>query len=162
MALAFDFDSPLPVAVIGAGPVGLAAAAHLLAQGESPVVFEAGASVGANVLDWGHVRLFSPWRYVIDRAARDLLEDSGWLEPDLDAYPTGEEIVTRYLAPLAAVPALRPHIRLGSRVVGVARDGFDKMKTEGREQAPFVLTVESAHGEEQVLVKALIDASGTT
>jgi hypothetical protein len=60
------------------------------------------------------------------------------------------------------VPALRPHIRLGSRVVGVARDGFDKMITEGREAAPFVLTVESAHGREQVLVKALIDAAGTT
>ncbi|HEX2283074.1 MAG TPA: NAD(P)-binding domain-containing protein [Thermomicrobiales bacterium] len=162
MALMSDFDSPLPVAVIGAGPVGLATAAHLLAEGESPVVFEAGAGVGTNVLDWGHVRLFSPWRYVIDAAARDLLQDSGWLEPDLDAYPTGEEIVTRYLAPLAAVPELRPRIRLGSRVVGVARDGFDKMKTEGREHAPFILTVESAHGQEQVLVKAVIDASGTT
>ena len=162
MALAFDFDSDLPVAVIGAGPVGLAAAAHLLAEGESPVVFETGASAGTNLLDWGHVRLFSPWRYVIDDAARVLLEDSGWLEPDLDAYPTGEEIVTRYLAPLAALPALRPHIRLGSRVVGVARDGFDKMKTEGREHAPFVLSVESAHGQELVLVKAVIDASGTT
>src|SRR5919107_3664725 len=162
MALAFDFDSPLPVAVIGAGPVGLAAAAHLLAQGESPVIFEAGASVGANVLNWGHVRLFSPWRYVVDAAARDLLEDSGWLEPDLDAYPTGEEIVTRYLVPLASVPELRPRIRLDSRVVGVARQGFDKMKTERRETAPFALTVETAHGQEPFLAKAVIDASGTT
>src|SRR5829696_2801838 len=132
MAVAFDFDSPLPVAVIGAGPVGLAAAAHLLAQGESAVVFETGASVGTNILDWGHVRLFSPWRYVIDAAARDLLTESSWLEPDFDAYPTGEEIVTRYLAPLAATPALHSRIRLGSRVVGVARHGFDKMKSEGR------------------------------
>ena len=162
MALAFDFDSDLPVAVIGAGPVGLAAAAHLLGEGESPVVFEAGASVGTSLLNWGHVRLFSPWRYVIDNAARVLLEDSGWLEPDLDAYPTGKEVVTGYLAPLAALPALRPHLRLGSRVVGVARDGFDKMKTEGREQAPFVLSVESARGQEHILVKAVVDASGTT
>ncbi len=154
--------SDLPVAVIGAGPVGLAAAAHLLAQGESPVIFESGASVGTNILDWGHVRLFSPWRYVIDAAASDLLEESGWLEPDPDAYPTGEEIVTRYLEPLAAVPALRSRIRLDSRVVGVARDGFDKMKTEGRETAPFVLTVETAHGQEPFLAKAVIDASGTT
>src|SRR5918993_5877916 len=155
-------SSDLPIAVIGGGPVGLAAAAHLLAQGESPVVFETGARVGANVLDWGHVRLFSPWRYVVDIAARNLLEDSGWLEPDLDAYPTGEELVTRYLAPLAALPALHPRIRLASRVVGVARDGFDKMKTEGRETAPFVLTVETVHGQEPFLAKAVIDASGTT
>jgi thioredoxin reductase len=154
--------SDLPVAVIGAGPVGLAAAAHLLAQGESPVVFETGARVGANVLDWVHVRLFSPWRYVIDVAARNLLKDSSWLEPDLDAYPTGEEIVTRYLAPLAALPALRPRIRFDSRVVGVTRSGFDKMKSEGREMAPFVLTVETAHGQEPFLAKAVIDASGTT
>ena len=162
MALGFDFDSPLPVAVIGAGPVGLAAAAHLLAQGEEPVIFEAGAGVGANVRDWGHVRLFSPWRYIVDAAARDLLADSGWLESDLDAYPTGEKIVTRYLAPLAAVPELRPRIRLDSRVVGVARHGFDKMKTERRETAPFVLTVDTVHGQETFLAKAVIDASGTT
>jgi thioredoxin reductase len=155
-------DSGLPVAVIGAGPVGLAAAAHLIVQGESPVIFEAGAGVGANILAWGHVRLFSPWRYVVDAAARDLLEKSGWPEPDLDAYPTGEEIVTRYLAPLATLSALRPRIRLGSRVVGIARNGFDKMKTEGRETAPFVLTVETAHGDESFLAKAVIDASGTT
>src|SRR5918993_1188792 len=155
-------SSDLPIAVIGGGPVGLAAAAHLLAQGESPVVFETGARVGANILDWGHVRLFSPWRYAVDVAARNLLEDSGWLEPDLDAYPTGEELVTRYLAPLATLPALHPRIRLASRVVGVARDGFDKMKTEGRETAPFVLTVETVHGQEPFLAKAVIDASGTT
>ena len=155
-------DPDLPVAVIGAGPVGLAAAAHLLAQGESPVVFEAGASVGANILDWGHVRLFSPWRYVVDAAAGDLLAETGWSRPDLDAYPTGGEIVAHYLAPLAAVPALRSRIRLNSLVVAVTRDGFDKMKTEGRDAAPFALTIETAHGQEPLLAKAVIDASGAT
>jgi cation diffusion facilitator CzcD-associated flavoprotein CzcO len=30
----------LPVAIIGAGPVGLAAAAHLLSRGETPLVRE--------------------------------------------------------------------------------------------------------------------------
>src|SRR5215207_10433948 len=92
MALAFDFDSTLPVAVIGAGPVGFAAAAHLLAQGEEPIIFEAGPVAGSNVLEWGHVRLFSPWRYMIDTAARELLTAGGeWLEPDGDVYPTGRE-----------------------------------------------------------------------
>src|SRR5690349_8075697 len=100
MAIAFDFDSPLPVAVIGAGPVGLAAAAHLLAQGEEPMIFEAGPTVGASVLAWGHVRLFSPWRYMVDAAARDLLTASGdWVEPDADVHPTGRELVEAYLAP---------------------------------------------------------------
>jgi thioredoxin reductase len=155
--------SSLPVAVVGAGPVGLAAAAHLLAQGEEPLVFEAGAAAGANVLAWGHVRLFSPWRYVVDAAARALLAESGWAAPDPEAYPTGRELVDDYLAPLAALPALRSRLQLGHRVVRVARVGFDKMKTDGREAAPFLLTVEGPGGrEEQVLAKAVIDASGTT
>ena len=91
----------LPVAIIGAGPIGLAAAAHLLNRGETPIVFEAGSSVGAAVLQWGHVRLFSPWRYLIDREAATLLEADGWEAPDPEAYPTGRELVERYLTPLA-------------------------------------------------------------
>jgi cation diffusion facilitator CzcD-associated flavoprotein CzcO len=61
-------DSSLPVATIGAGPVGLAAAAHLLARGERPLVLEAGPAVASNVRAWDHVRLFSPWQYVVDPA----------------------------------------------------------------------------------------------
>src|SRR5579863_9392687 len=56
----------LPVAVIGAGPVGLAAAAHLVARGLAVQLYEAGPAVGANVRTWGHVRLFTPWRYCLD------------------------------------------------------------------------------------------------
>src|SRR5699024_2723510 len=64
----------LPVIIIGAGPVGLAAAAHDLERGLTPVVLEAGASVGAAIAQWGHTRLFSPWEYNIDDAARRLLD----------------------------------------------------------------------------------------
>ena len=67
----------LPVAVIGAGPVGLAAAARLLERGIEPLVLEAGASVGANLLDYGHVRLFSPWRFDVDPAIAARLEAAG-------------------------------------------------------------------------------------
>ncbi len=69
----------LPVAVIGAGPVGLAAAAHLVTKGETPLVLEAGDSAGASVLKWGHVRIFSPWRHNVDRASAALLEAAGWV-----------------------------------------------------------------------------------
>ena len=48
----------LPVAVIGAGPIGLAAAAHLAERGLDVVVIEAGDDIAASVRAWGHVRLF--------------------------------------------------------------------------------------------------------
>ena len=153
----------LPVAVIGAGPVGLAAAAHLLEQGLEPIVFEASRTAGASLLGWGHVRLFSPWRYVVDEAARRILEPAGWVAPDPESYPTGREVVEGYLAPLAAAEPLRTRIRYGTRVVAVVRAGFDKMKTEGRETAPFLLTLRDERGEESTLsVQAVVDASGTS
>src|SRR5215204_1785228 len=154
--------SSLPVAVIGAGPIGLAAAAHLLVRGETPLVLEAGPTVGASIRAWGHVRIFSPWSYNIDPLAEELLLTSGWIAPDPNAYPTGHELVTHYLEPLAALPQLAPHIRLNIRVRSVTRLGFDKMKTTGREDAPFLLTVKAADGgETTLLAKAVIDASGT-
>ncbi len=149
----------LPVAVIGGGPVGLAAAAQLLKRGATPLVLEAGSQVGASVLEWGHVRIFSPWKYDIDPAARELLAATGWAEPDGEGYPTGRELVEAYLAPLGR--ALGDRVRLGHRVTAVARLGFDKMTTEGREAAPFALTVATPRGEEQILARAVIDASGT-
>jgi SAM-dependent methyltransferase/thioredoxin reductase len=149
------------IAVIGAGPIGLAAAAHLVTKGETPVVLEAGESVGAQVLAWGHVQVFSPWRYNVDPVAATLLRASGWKEPDPDALPTGAEIVADYLRPLAALPQIAPHVRLGARVLAVARAGHDKTKTTGRETAPFELRVRSAAGEETLLARAVIDASGT-
>ena len=66
--------STLPIAVVGAGPVGLAAAAHLLGRGMTPLVFEAGPSPASNLHTYAHVQLFSPWRYNVDKASRALLE----------------------------------------------------------------------------------------
>ena len=152
----------LPVAVVGGGPVGLAAAAHLLSRGETPLVLEAGDTVGANIRAWGHVRLFSPWRYIVDRVSAAMLEAAGWASPPPDDLPTGADLVNDYLVPLATLPAMAPHIRPGTRVLSVSRQGFDKLKTNGREAAPFVLRVRNADGVEQhILAKAVIDASGT-
>lgn len=151
----------LPVAVIGAGPVGLTAAAHLVARGIEPLVFEAGYTVGASVRSWGHVRVFSPWEFNVDPVAGELLEDAGWSAPPATGYPTGQEIADRYLEPLAALPQLAPAIHLGARVVGVARQGIDKLKDTGREDAPFELVIDQDGVERRVLARAVIDASGT-
>lgn len=155
-------ETSLPVAVIGAGPVGLAAAAHLVSRGLTPIVFERGASVGASLLGWGHVRVFSPWAYNVDAAARALLEAAGWDAPEPTDLPTGREIVERYLAPLAALPPLAPAIRLSARVIAITRLGLDKVSNRGRDTAPFELRWIDAAGSEQAsVVRAVIDASGT-
>jgi thioredoxin reductase len=148
------------VAIVGAGPVGLAAAAHVLEQGMTPIVLEAGPDVGHAVRQWGHVRMFSPWSYNVDRAARRLLEKPGWNKPDGDAYPYGGELVDQYLAPLAKRTPLGEHLHTGTKVVAIARAGYDKVKTADREKAPFELHV--ANGRDAIVTAdAVIDASGT-
>src|SRR5262245_35988121 len=118
----------LPVVVIGAGPVGLAAAAYTLARGLTPLVLEAGASVGSGIRRSGHVRVFSPWRFIIDTASAALLTERGWQAPDADNFPTGHDIVDRYLRPLAHATRLGPHVRLQSKVLTVTRQRHDLMK----------------------------------
>ncbi len=149
----------LPVVVVGAGPVGLAAAAELLERGLEPLVLERGTQAGAAVAEWNHVRLFSPWSELVDPAAARLLEPTGWVQPDGGAYPTGREWAETYLRPLAA--ALGERVRFGAEVVGVARRGRDRIVDSGRDGEPFSVHIHTADGEERVLARAVIDASGT-
>jgi thioredoxin reductase len=151
----------LPVAVIGAGPVGLAAAAHLVARGLAVQLYEAGPAVGANVRTWGHVRVFTPWRYCLDGAATALLDRHGWQAPPADAFPTGAELVTAYLEPLAETPELAPVLETSARVTAISREGMDKVVTHGRETRPFVLAIATKDGVRRDLARAVIDASGT-
>ena len=154
-------DRQKTVAIIGAGPVGLAAAAHALERGLTPTVLEAGSEVAHAVRQWGHVRMFSPWQYNVDRAAERLLAASGWNSPDPQQYPTGAELVERYLDPLATRTALKDHIQTSSRVTAISRVGFDKVKTRGREQAPFEVRYRNGAGPKTLHANAVIDASGT-
>jgi hypothetical protein len=151
----------LPVAVLGAGPVGLAAAAHLIERGRTPLIFEAGETVGANLATYRHVRLFSQWQYNVDKAARRRLEDQGWQAPSDDALPTAGELLDDYLVPLAGTPGIAAGLRLGHRVTAITRAGFDKVKTRGRDGAPFLIRTETADGPRQYLASAVIDATGT-
>ncbi|WP_426337432.1 NAD(P)-binding domain-containing protein [Pseudoduganella sp. R-31] len=151
----------LPVAVLGAGPVGLAAASHLFQRGLRPIIFERGLEAGANLNTYRHVRLFSPWQYNIDKAARQLLERHGWRAPAEDGLPTAGELLDSYLAPLSKVPELAGALKLGHKIIQVTRQGFDKVKSRGRELAPFVIRVAGPDGEADYLARAVIDATGT-
>ncbi|QPC86751.1 FAD-dependent oxidoreductase [Mesorhizobium sp. NBSH29] len=150
-----------PVAIIGGGPVGLAAAAHLIKRGIPVKLYEAGDGAGASLRDWGHVRVFTPWRYCVDSTARQLLEATGWQMPDPEKFPTADELVAQYLASLAALPALASAIETGARVAAVSRWGADKVVTKGRAEKPFMLVVETAKGTRRDSARAVIDASGT-
>ncbi|MDI4235235.1 NAD(P)-binding domain-containing protein [Bradyrhizobium sp. Arg237L] len=150
------------VAIIGAGPVGLAAAAHVLERGMTPVVLESGPEAGHAVRQWQHVQLFSPWEYNVDRAAARLLAPTGWNSPDPQVYPTGGELLAQYLVPLATRTHLKDTIRTSSRVTAIARAGFDKARTKGREAAPFEIRYQNGKGPEALRADAVIDASGTS
>jgi thioredoxin reductase len=156
-----EMPEELPVAVIGAGPIGLAAAAHLTERGVPVKVYESGSSVGTNVRDWGHVRIFTPWRYCLDDAAIRLLNRRGWRIPEGEAFPTGADIVERFLDPLVALPELASVIETDARVTSISRWGADKVISKGRTTRPFMLVVKTAKGVRRDSARAVIDASGT-
>ncbi|HLM12442.1 MAG TPA: NAD(P)-binding domain-containing protein [Reyranella sp.] len=156
-----SLNKPKTVAILGAGPVGLAAAAHVLERGMQPVVLEAGPQIGHAVRQWSHVPLFSPWEYAIDKASERLLVAAGWNSPAPDQYPTGGELLAQYLEPLATRTPLKDHIRTSSMVTSVGRAGFDKMKSNGRAFEPFTIRYQNGKGPEQLKADAVIDATGT-
>ncbi|MGL6244160.1 FAD-dependent oxidoreductase [Pseudomonas sp.] len=154
-------NNHLPVAIIGAGPVGLAAAAHLLARGLTPLILEAGPEAGSSIEEWAHVKMFSPWEFNVDKEAAKLLLADGWTPPPENEYPTGRELLDRFVRPLADLEQIKRRLQLNTRVLAVTRAGQDVMKTQGRSAAPFLLRVAAPAGEQDVLASAVIDASGT-
>ncbi|MRH44493.1 hypothetical protein GH741_17755 [Aquibacillus halophilus] len=156
-----NLNEMLPVAVIGAGPVGLAAASHLINKGEKVIILEFGKKVGANILKWAHVRLFSPWKYNMDKEAIKLLIENGWVSPDLDELPTGKELLDSYLYPLSQIPQIEESLFLNTKVVGITRMGLDKVKDRNRENLPFEIYVEQDGISKIVRARTVIDATGT-
>lgn len=151
----------LPIAIIGAGPVGLAAAAELLERGQKVVVYEAGPRAGFSIEHWGHTRFFSPWEYVVNSAALRLLERHGWESPQATKNPTGTEFLRDYLHPLAATPELSAIISYQANVLAVSKEGMDRTRSQGRSHAPYVVQVRTSTGVHTHKARAVIDASGT-
>lgn len=151
----------LPVAVLGAGPVGLAAAAKLIERKLPFFVLEAGDRVGANLLDYGHVRLFSPWQYNVDHSVAKLLQPTGWKHPELSELPLAADVVERVLQPFAELPEVAAALQLRAKVVSVSREGFDKVKSKGRETAPFIIRAVRDGQHFELKARAVIDSTGT-
>jgi hypothetical protein len=124
-------------------------------------VLEAGTRVAENFRHFAHMKLFSPWRYNTDKAASRLLEKYGWSSPEPDALPTAGEMVEQYMEPLASLQEIASRLIVDARVTAIARDGFDKVKTNGRENSPFVIHYVTNDEPKQIRARAVIDASGT-
>ena len=151
------------LAIIGAGPMGLEAAAAALDHDFDLHVFEQG-EVGSHPIAWGHVRMFTPWRMNLGPAARRRLERSGWTAPDPEQCPTGNELAERYLQPLAALAEIKPRVHTHAQVVHASRSGALKGDLTGdrrRRGHPFRLLVRDPGGRESFLhAFSAIDASG--
>ncbi|NUZ10305.1 NAD(P)-binding domain-containing protein [Pseudoalteromonas sp. McH1-7] len=150
------------VVIIGAGPVGIAAAAHAKNNGLVPLVLEKGVTVGNAIKEWGHVRLFTKWSYLIDKEVEKILNHQGWKMPNLDEAPTGKELVDQYLAPAANAVELSKYIRYNAEVIAIAKEGHSKHTTQDRNEKNFVIHYRDAEQDVHIIhSKAVIDASGT-
>ncbi len=153
--------SDLPIAIIGAGPIGLAVAAHLAQHQEPFVVLEAGPGPASSVRAWAHVTLFTPWHYNVDPKAVGLLEQAGWKLPEPNGFPTGRDFVEHYLLPLSRHPSICPHVRFNQRVRAITRDRIGKLD-ENRDDHPFVIdTIGLAGQHTRILAHSVVDASGS-
>jgi hypothetical protein len=65
------------------------------------------------------------------------------------------------LKPFAALPQVAPHIKLSARVLSASREGFDKVKSAGRDKAPFIVRYEQDGLVQELRARAVIDATGT-
>jgi 2-polyprenyl-6-methoxyphenol hydroxylase-like FAD-dependent oxidoreductase len=138
------------VAILGAGPVGLEAALAAVDAGWPFTVYESAARVGGNVARWAHVRLFTPWSMnVSERMARHL-RAAGHRPPEGDdRLPTGTQLVTELLEPLAGLPEVASHVVCGTRVLGVGREGLlkhEEIGTEERAAHPFRILLRCPDG----------------
>lgn len=159
-------DTPARIAILGAGPIGLEAALYARYLGYDVVVYERG-DVGQHVRRWRHVRMFSPWRINVSPLAVAALraQDEHWQLPPLDELPTGQELLDRYLLPLAGSDLLVDNIRTRTSVQAVGRGGPRKGQLVGQEERRdfnFHLLVADEQGRQSLeSADVVIDSTGT-
>lgn len=153
------------IAIIGAGPIGLEAALLATKLGHDVQVFEKGR-VAENILDWGHVRLFSPFGMNSSEWGRGALANAFGLAalPHDDALFTGCEFAECYLLPLSRLPELEGRVHEQCSVCSISRQQFRKTQGIGsadRARQPFQLLVEQNGDERIELADVVLDCSGT-
>lgn len=151
---------PAPVAILGAGPIGLHAALACADAGWPFTVYEAANTIGAHVRDWGHVRLFTPWNLNVSGRMRARVPEA----PRGSACPTGAELAAELLDPIADHPDVAAHLRTRTRVAAIARSGLLKHEQIGtgiRDQAPFTLLLDTPDGEQTATAGLILDCTGT-
>ena len=153
------------IAILGAGPTGLEAALTAAEAGHPFTVYEAAPTVAGNVRAWGHVRLFTPWEMNVSPRMRRHLEAAGRAVPGGPECPTGRDLAERLLTPLAELPEIAPHLKLGTRVLGIGRRGLlkhEEIATAERGRQPFRLLLSDGAGREWTEeADVVIDATGT-
>lgn len=159
-------SAPKPrIAILGGGPIGLEAALAAAGQEYPFTLYEAAPEMAGHVRAWGHVRLFTPWSMNVSPRARAALAAAGQEAPDGGDSPSGAELVERLLQPAAALPAIAPSLRLGTRVLAVGREGLlkhEEIASAERARRPFRLLLADRHGREWVeRADVVIDATGS-
>ena len=152
------------IAILGAGPIGLEAAAAAAEVGLDFILYEMSDQVAGNVRSWGHVRLFTPWSLNVSPRMRRLLAAGGGGPPDGEECPTGGELVDEVFEPLAGIPAIADWVRLGTEVLEVGREGLlksDEIGTGQRSRRPFRLLVRDRDGERVEYADVVLDCTGT-
>jgi thioredoxin reductase len=138
------------VVVIGAGPMGLAAAVGARQRNFDVTVLEAG-DVGAALDRWGPVRCFTPLSMNLPSSMLDAVD------VDRDALLTGPEMRRLVLEPLVA--RLGIDVRTQHRVTAIGRRGLTRGDFAGhpmRAERPFVVQADDRSFEAEIV----FDASG--
>jgi hypothetical protein len=153
------------MAILGAGPIGIEAALYARALGLDVTVYDRGP-VAANVSDWGHVHLFTPWRMNVTPLGVETLRRAGrWPEFPGDICPSGRELREHYLLPLTECEPLRGCLRTEQTVLRIGRERFHKSEAVGsaeRSEGGFRLLIADTDGVQRIdHADVVIDCTGT-
>jgi hypothetical protein len=152
------------IAILGAGPTGIEAALAAAESGFPFTLYEAAPETAGYLRRWGHVRMFTPWDMSVSPRLRHRLEEAGEEVPSGQECPTGAALAG-LLDRAAALPDIAPHIRLGTRVLAIGREGLlkhEEISTPERGRHPFRLLLADASGRERIeRADVVIDATGT-